>query len=69
MKRWCARATLPSNICNHSFRATGITLHQENGGRLEDAQALAGHADARTTRLYIRKSRETAQAEVERVQV
>ena len=49
--------------------ATGITVHQENGGRLEDAQELAGHADARTTRLYIRKARKMAQAEVERVQL
>jgi hypothetical protein len=35
----------------------------------EDAQELAGHADARTTRLYIRKERRIAQAEVERVQL
>jgi integrase len=44
-------------------------VHQENGGRLEDAQELAGHADARTTRLYIRRERKIAQAEVERVQL
>lgn len=69
VKRRCADAGLPSSISNHSFRATGITLHQENGGRLEEAQDLAGHADARTTRLYVRKNRATAQAEVERVQL
>jgi site-specific recombinase XerD len=69
VKRRCKAAGLPSSISNHSFRATGITLHQENGGRLEDAQALAGHADARTTRLYVRKERKLAQAEVERVQL
>lgn len=67
VKRRCRAAALPSSISNHSFRATGITVHTENGGRLEDAQELAGHADARTTRLYIRKSRKIAQAEVERV--
>jgi integrase/recombinase XerD len=66
VKRRCKAAGLPSSISNHSFRATGITLHQENGGRLEDAQA---HADARTTRLYVRKERKLAQAEVERVQL
>lgn len=44
-------------------------MHQENGGRLEDAQELARHADARTTRLYIRRERRIAQAEVERVQL
>jgi site-specific recombinase XerD len=69
VKRRCRMAALPSSICNHSFRATGITVHQENGGRLEDAQELAGHADARTTRLYIRRERKIAQAEVERVQL
>ena len=69
VKRRCRAAGLPSSISNHSFRATGITLHQENGGRLEDAQALAGHADARTTRLYVRRERKIAQAEVERVQL
>jgi integrase len=60
---------LPSSTCNHSFRATGITIHQENKGRLEDAQSLAGHADARTTRLYVRTERKVAKAEVERVQL
>ncbi|HVV53325.1 MAG TPA: tyrosine-type recombinase/integrase [Polyangia bacterium] len=69
VKRRCKPAGLPSSLCNHSFRAAGITLHQENGGRLEDAQELAGHADARTTRLCIRKARRIAQAEVERVQL
>lgn len=69
VKRRCKAAGLPGSISNHSFRATGITLHQESGGRLEEAQDLAGHADARTTRLYVRKERKIAQAEVERVQL
>lgn len=69
VKRRCEAAGLPSSICNHSFRATGITLHQMNGGKLEDAQAMAGHADARTTRLYVRQQRRIAQAEFERVQL
>jgi integrase len=69
VKRRCKEAGLPSSISNHSFRATGITIHQENKGRLGDAQALAGHADARTTRPYIRAERKIAQAEVERVQL
>jgi integrase/recombinase XerD len=69
VKRRCGAAGLPSSICNHSFRATGITIHQEAGGRLEDAQQLAGHASTRTTQLYNRKSRKIARAEVERVQI
>lgn len=39
VKRRCKAAGLPSSTCNHSFRAPGITIHQENKGRLEDAQA------------------------------
>jgi integrase/recombinase XerD len=69
VKRRCSDVGLPSTICNHSFRATGLTLHQESGGRLEDAQELAGHAEASTTRLYIRTKRRLAQKEVERVQL
>ncbi len=69
VKRRCKAVGLPASICNHSFRATGITIHQENGGRLEDAQELAGHADPRTTQLYNRKNRSLARAEVERVQL
>jgi site-specific recombinase XerD len=69
VKRRCVGAGLPSTICNHSFRATGITIHQENGGRIEDAAELAGHASTRTTQLYNRKLRKVARAEVERVQL
>lgn len=68
-KRRCVEAGLPANICNHSFRATGITIHQESGGRIEDAAELAGHASTRTTQLYNRKLRKIARAEVERVQL
>jgi integrase len=42
---------------------------QGERGALEDAQELAGHADARTTRPYVRRQRKIAQAEVERVQL
>ena len=69
VKRRCEDAGLPASICNHSFRATGITIHQESGGRIEDAAELAGHASTRTTQLYNRKSRKVARAEVERVQL
>jgi site-specific recombinase XerD len=69
LKRRCAEAGLPSFFCNHSFRATAITLFLKNDGRLEDAQRQAGHADARTTRLYYRDEQETEQTEIERVQL
>ena len=44
----------PTQVCNHSFRATGITDYLGNGGELEIAASLAGHASAQTTRLYNR---------------
>jgi site-specific recombinase XerD len=69
VKRRCEAAALPARISNHSFRATAITLHHQGGGRLQDAQALAGHADPRTTLVYIRRSDELDRNEVERVQV
>lgn len=69
VKRRCAPPGLPTSICNHSFRATGITIHQENGGDIVEAQKLAGHADPRTTQLYNRKSGTLLRAEVERAQL
>ena len=69
VKRRARAAGLSSALCNHSFRATGITIHQENGGRIEDAALLAGHASPRTTQLYNRKARKVVRAEVERVQL
>lgn len=69
IKRRCAVAGLPDDICNHSFRATGITLHQDAGGDLEAARQIAGHASVKTTQLYNRSGDRTRRAEVERVQL
>ena len=41
---------------NHTFRATGITHFLEGGGRIDDAQDIANHADSSTTRRYDRRS-------------
>jgi site-specific recombinase XerD len=68
VKRRCAQAGLPPDICNHSFRATAITLHQVNGGDLESARQLANHASIKTTQLYNRAGDKKKRAEVERVQ-
>jgi integrase/recombinase XerD len=69
VKRRCFAVGLPESICNHSFRATGITIHQENGGTLDAAARLAGHADTRTTQLYSRARAVVVSAEVERVEL
>ncbi len=69
VKRRCAAIGLPPDICNHSFRATGITMHQDAGGDIEAARQLAGHASVKTTQLYNRSGDKTRRAEVERVQL
>lgn len=60
-------AGLGRHITNHSFRATGITAYLRNGGKLEVAQYLAGHADPSTTQLYDRRKEDVAVSEVERI--
>ena len=69
IKRRCLTAGLPGDICNHSFRATGITEFIKNGGALHDAQMIAGHADARTTKGYDRSRRKVTQNMMERVHI
>jgi len=69
VKPRCEAAGLPGDICNHSFRATGITLHQDAGGDLEAARQIAGHANIKTTQLYNRSGDRKRKAEVERVQL
>ena len=54
-------------ICNHSFRATGITNYMSNGGRLDVAQEWASHSDPRTTGLYDRSQDKVSVEEVERI--
>ena len=54
IKRRAAGAGLPPSTCCHTFRATGITAYLSNGGTLEHAQQIAGHASPKTTKLYDR---------------
>ena len=44
IKRRAAAADLPPSTCCHTFRASGITVYLSNGGTLEHAQRIAGHA-------------------------
>jgi len=67
VKRRVAAASLPSSTCCHTFRATGITAYLENGGTIENAQAIAAHESPRTTKLYDRTSDEITLDEVERI--
>lgn len=67
IKRRARAAGLSEKVCCHTFRATGITAYLENGGTIENAQAIAAHESPRTTKLYDRRSDEVALDEIERI--
>ena len=46
---------------------TGITGYRDNGGNIENAQAIAAHESPRATELYDRTSDELALDEVEKI--
>lgn len=69
VKRRAEAAKLPHEISCHTFRATGITAYLENGGTIENAQAIAAHESPRTTKLYDRTSDEITLDEVERIAI
>ena len=67
VKRRAKKAGLPETVTCHTFRATGITAYRANGGSLERAQAIAAHANPRTTALYDHSEEKITAAELERV--
>jgi site-specific recombinase XerD len=67
VRRRAADAGIQTPIGCHSFRATGITDYLTNGGRLEVAQRMAGHANSKTTGLYDRRHDDISVGEVERI--
>lgn len=69
VRRRAAAAGIATRIGNHTFRATGITTYLKNGGTLENAAAMAGHASTRTTQIYDRRRDDITLAEVERVRL
>src|ERR1051326_1539268 len=69
IKRRAKHAGLPYSTCCHTFRATGITAYLDNGGTIENAQAIAAHESPRTTKLYDRTGDEITLDEVERIAI
>jgi site-specific recombinase XerD len=69
VRRRAVAAGILAPIGNHTFRATGITNFLENGGTLDDAQDMAAHASASTTRLYDRRKERITQEKVERIRL
>ena len=69
IKRRARRLGLPTDVRCHTFRATGITNFLQNGGTLEEAQAIAGHESTRTTKLYDRRGDAVTLDAIERITI
>ena len=70
MVRKRARAAgLTQDVCNHTFRATGITAYLNAGGNLEDARIMANHSNATTTKLYDRTGDVAKAREIGRLKI
>lgn len=69
VKRRAKNAGLSVDTCCHRFRATGITAYLDNGGTIENAQAIAAPESPRTTKLYDRTNDEITLDEIERIRI
>ena len=67
IQRRAKAAGIGTAVCNHTFRATGITAYLKNGGTLEKAANIANHSSTRTTPLYDRRSDDVSLDEIERI--
>jgi integrase len=67
VRRRAADAGIETRIRCHTFRATGITDHPTNRGRIEVAQRVPGPANAKTTGLYDRHNDDISVGEVEKI--
>src|ERR1039457_1104184 len=67
VRRRALGAGIETAIGCHTFRAMGITDYLTNGGRIEVAQRMAGHSNAKTTGLYDRRNDDISVGEVERI--
>ena len=69
LKRRLKEAGLSTEFSPHSFRVCTLTDLLRQEVPREDVQYLAGHADARTTALYDRRSKKVTRNIVERISV
>jgi site-specific recombinase XerD len=67
IQRRAVAAGIGTAVCNHTFRATGITAYLKNGGTLEKAAYIANHSSTRTTQLYDCRSDDVSLDEIERI--
>jgi integrase/recombinase XerC/integrase/recombinase XerD len=57
------------DICCHSLRGTAITNAIQHGAKLEQAQALAGHSDIRTTQGYFHSTGKESEEAARHIQI
>jgi integrase/recombinase XerD len=69
VRRRASDAGTETAIGCHNFRATGITDYLTNGGRIEVAQRVAGHSNAKTTGLYDQRNDDISIGEIERIAI
>ena len=68
MQRRTKTAGIDTKVCNHTFRAAGITAYLSNGGTIERAAKIAGHASTRTTQLYDQRPDSVTTDEINKIQ-
>jgi integrase len=69
VRRRAKAAGITTEVCNHTFRGTGITAYLENGGTLEKARQMAAHASTRTAQLYDRREDRVTLDEVVKINI
>jgi site-specific recombinase XerD len=69
LQRRARTAGIDTAVCNHTFRATGITAYLKGGGTIERAAVIAGHASTRTTQLYDRRPDDVTLDEIEKIRI
>jgi site-specific recombinase XerD len=69
VQRRAKQAGIETEVCNHTFRGTGITTYLENGGTLEKARQMAAHASTRTTQIYDRREDRVTLDEVVKINI
>ena len=67
VRRRTAAVGLPANIGCQSLRGAGIANFLKNGGSVDSAALLAGHAHISSTKLYDRQEKATDGADIERM--
>ena len=67
LQRRANAAGIDTAVCNHTFRATGITAYLTHGGTIERAAVIAGHRSTRTTQLYDRRADDVTLDEIEKI--